>query len=45
MLLELVSRLMGRFHPDPDPEPVSDPKGIFSDILNMNITFVFPSRL
>ncbi len=30
MLLELVSRLMGRFHPDPDrvaldPDPVSDP--------------------
>jgi hypothetical protein len=31
------------FHSDPDPDPVSDTTIIFSNILNINFTFVFPS--
>jgi hypothetical protein len=27
----------------PDPDPVSGPPGIFSNILNKNFTFAFPS--
>jgi hypothetical protein len=45
MLLELVSRLMGRFIRIRIRILFRILHDFFSNILNINITFVFPSRL